>query len=267
MGEHDTTLWLAVVFTLGFLTEAAVGFGSTLLVVALAAHMVPLTTLLPVFQPLALALSMVIVLRERTNIHLSFLARQVLPFMLPGLCIGMLLYRVWRAEALLLGVGVVISGLAFVELRRLLSGADDAHPSRRLLGSTLLAAGVVHGLFGTSGPLVVWAASRVLDDKARFRATLSLLWLLLSTVLVIGFVVDGSLGASELSRSLVLAPTLLGGYLVGDALHRRVPQRTFRLAVCVLLIAAGVVLALRAAPAALAFSGRLGSSSADGSPR
>lgn len=252
----DTDLaWLALALTLGFLTEAAVGFGSTLVVVSLAAQVVPLTTLLPIFQPLALGLSAMIVIRERKDLDITFLARQVLPAMLPGLAVGMALYRVWRLEALLVVVGLAIAGLALIELRRLLAEAAHARPGPLVLGSTLFGAGIIHGLFGTSGPLVVWAASRVLDDKARFRATLSLLWLLLSVVLIIGFVVDGSLGMVEAGRSLWLAPTLVGGYLVGDAVHRRVPQRTFRLAVCVLLVAAGGVLALRAAPAALALLG------------
>ncbi len=254
-------LWLALALTLGFLTEAAVGFGSTLVVVSLAAQVVPLTTLLPVFQPLALALSAMIVIRERKDIDLAFLARKVLPAMLPGLAVGMALYRVWRMEALLVVVGTAIACLALIELRRLLTEAAHAQPSPLVLGSTLFGAGIIHGLFGTSGPLVVWAASRVLDDKARFRATLSLLWLILSVVLIAGFVVDGSLGAGEAKRSLWLLPTLVGGYLVGDAVHRQVPQRTFRLAVCVLLVAAGGVLAVRATPAALAIVG-----SATGAP-
>lgn len=251
------TVWLAVTFTLGFLTEAAVGFGSTLIVVSVAALFVPLATLLPTYQPLAVTLSLAVVLRERRHIDGAFLRRAVLPLMAPGLVVGMILYRVWRVEALLFLVGTAIAGLAIVELRRLLlpDDVDGGGDRGVVVGAVLFFAGIVHGLFGTSGPLVVWAASRTLVDKGRFRATLSLLWLVLGVVLIGGFVVDGSLTAATLSQSALLVPTLLVGYLVGDLVHHAVPQRAFRLGVCVLLVVAGVVLAGRALPAVLALVG------------
>ena len=112
----------------------------------------------------------------------------------------------------------------------------------------LLFAGVIHGLFGTSGPPVVWVATRTLPDKTEFRATLALLWLVLSGVLVAGYVVDGSLRLPQLQQSALLAVPLVGGFVVGNVLHAHVPQRAFRLAVCVLLVVAGVALVVRAFP-------------------
>ncbi len=253
--NHDT-LGFAAILTLAFATEAAVGFGSTLIVVSLAALFIPLPTLLPTYQPLAVALSAVVVWTERAHIDVAFLRRVILPCMLPGVAVGMVLFRLWKAEALLFLVGVAIAGLAVVELLRLRSEPSSAgqiaSATNPLTAAVLVVAGVVHGLFGTSGPLVVWAATRTLSDKARFRATLSLLWLVLSAALVVGFVLDGTLTSSSLTQSAHLLPTMLIGYVVGDHVHQRVPQRAFRLGVCVLLIVAGAVLALRAAPAMIA---------------
>jgi uncharacterized membrane protein YfcA len=252
--DHGT-LGFAAILTLAFATEAAVGFGSTLIVVSLAALFIPLPTLLPTYQPLAVALSAVVVWRERAHIDGAFLRRVILPCMLPGVAVGMVLFRVWKAEALLFLVGLAIAALAGVELLRLRSEPSSGRPdaaSNPLTTAVLVVAGVVHGLFGTSGPLVVWAATRTLTDKARFRATLSLLWFLLSAALVGGFVLDGTLTSSSLSQSARLVPTMLIGYVVGDRVHQSVPQRAFRLGVCVLLIVAGAVLALRAAPAMIA---------------
>lgn len=256
-GIDMTTVGLAAVLSVAFLTEAAIGFGSTLIVVSVAALFVPLTTLLPTYQPLAVGLSLVVAWRERAHIDAAFLRRAVLPLMLPGLVGGMILYRVWRAEALLFLVGVAIAGLALVELRRLLRPATIPVGGVRtalVTGVVLVVAGIVHGLFGTSGPLVVWSASRTLEDKARFRATLSLLWLLLGVTLLAGFVVDGTLTSATLGHSVVLLPTMLLGYVVGDRVHHAVPQRAFRLGVCVLLIVAGLVLSTRALPAIVALS-------------
>jgi uncharacterized membrane protein YfcA len=239
----------AAVLFLSFLVESAVGFGSALVAVSLGAQLVPLTELFPIFQPLSLVLSLILVVRDRAHVQASFLLREVLPPMLPGVVVGLLLFRLGPADALLLGVGAAIVALALFELRRTLRGQDAAPLPTWLARTVLVGAGVIHGLFGTSGPPVVWVASRALPDKASFRATLALLWLLLSIVLIGGYVVDGSLNATSLVKSAALALPLIAGYVVGNALHHRIPQRAFRLGVCVLLVVAGAILVMRASSA------------------
>jgi uncharacterized membrane protein YfcA len=236
----------AVVLFLAFLIESAVGFGSALVAVSLGAHFIALTELFPVFQPLSLALSALIVVREWPHVRARFLLTAVLPPMLPGVVLGLVLFRLGPADALLLAVGVVIASLAVFELRRTLQGQAAAPLAPWLARAVLLGAGILHGLFGTSGPPVVWVTARALPDKAAFRATLALLWLLLSIVLVVGYVEDGSLGRATLRDSAMLVPPLALGYLVGNALHHAVPQRTFRLGVCVLLVVVGGLLTVRA---------------------
>ncbi len=239
----------AAVLFLAFLVESAVGFGSALVAVSLGAQFIGLAQLFPVFQPLSLVLSLILVVRDRAHVKARFLVREILPPILPGVIVGMALFRLGPADALLLGVGVAIALLAAFELRRTLRGADPTPLAPWLARTVLVGAGVIHGLFGTSGPPVVWVVSRALPDKASFRATLALLWLLLSVVLVAGYVADGSLGAASLTKSAALGVPLVLGYVVGNALHHRIPQRAFRLGVCVLLVVAGVVLVVRASQA------------------
>lgn len=238
-------LSLALVFFGAFLVESAVGFGSALIVIALASHILPVAQLFPVFQPLAFGLSATVVLKNRRHIDLGFLVRSVLPPMVPGLLVGMVLFRVWRSEALLFLVGIAIAGLAAFELRETIRGGGLKPLPSRVGQIVLFVAGILHGLFGTSGPPVVYVASRALPDKTTFRATLSLLWLLLSAVLVVGFVSDGSLGLREVGTSALLLPVLVAGYVVGDRLHHVVPTRIFRIAVAALLVLAGLALAAR----------------------
>jgi len=245
----NDALWLGGVFLLAFLIEAAIGFGSTLVVVSLAAQVLPLAALLPVFQPLGMSLSITIIAREWREVDRAFLLRTVLPAMAPGLVLGMVLFRLGSADLLLLVVGVVIACLAVVELARLIKDAAPVALPPAVVRGAFVVAGVIHGLFGTSGPLVVWAASHALPEKGRFRATLSFLWLALSVVLVGGYLADGTLNPQTAVLSAKMAPALLFGYVVGNALHRSVPQRHFRFAVCVLLVVAGAALVLRAARA------------------
>jgi uncharacterized protein len=248
MLDVTTTALLAGVFFLGFAIESAVGFGSALTLVSLGAQLLPLSTLFPIFQPLSLGLSLIVCLRGRDHIDSHLLLREILPAMVPGVAVGMVLFRVFsnRATFLLIGVGAVIAALALFELQKTLRNLPPSSLPLSVRRSIFASAGVLHGLFGISGPPVVFAAGAQLStNKQAFRATLSALWGILSLVLVVGYAVDGTMNASTLRITAIMLPALALGFVAGNTVHARVPQRTFRLLICVMLIASGTVLVVR----------------------
>lgn len=103
----------------------------------------------------------------------------------------------------------------------------------------------MHGAFATGGPFVVYVTGRDLADKATFRATISTLWALLGMVLCATYALDGSLGASSLAASAVLALPAATGLVLGEWLHARAQAQTFRTALFGMLLVAGVLLAIR----------------------
>lgn len=115
-------------------------------------------------------------------------------------------------------------------------------------GALLVLAGVVHGIFATGGPLAVYVASREIEDKSRFRATLAALWLLLNVALLASFAADGRVGRASMAISASLAPSLLLGLLAGELAHRRVAVPLFRALVFSFLLIAACVLAVRVLP-------------------
>jgi uncharacterized membrane protein YfcA len=241
----DTTLVLfAAVVALAFTVEAALGFGSTILAVALGAALLPIDALLAAFVPVNVALSAAMVVRHRKHVDVRLLATRVVPVMAVGLPIGLLALARLDPAPLRAAFGAFVIVLAAVELVRLARPGRDARSLPRAAKVALLAlGGVVHGAFGTGGPMAVYVASRVVTDKARMRATLAALWLVLNTVLVATYAVTGAIGAESLARSAWLVPALGLGLLLGEALHARVPERAFRIAVYTLLLGAGAFLA------------------------
>lgn len=237
MPATASILALLAVTALAFTVEGALGFGATIVAVTLGAFVVPIHELLPVFVPLNMILSASLVARGRRHVDLRFLLWRALPLMAVGLPLGMIAVRVVDAAAAARVLGAFVVVLAAFELVR----RPLPLPSPVLL----LLGGVVHGAFGTGGPLAVAAAGRTLDDKARFRATLSALWLGLNVVLVAGFAVDGRLTPASAGTSLLLAGGLLAGMVLGEVLHRRVPARAFRVAVWIGLAVAGLALVAR----------------------
>lgn len=250
---------LVAVVALAFTVETALGFGATVVTVALGAMLVPIGQVLPAFVPLNMVLSAWLALRGREHVAWPLLGKRVLPWMGLGLPLGLLgASRV--DEALLVRVfGVFVVALSAVELSRMRraaqlaaapSGSEPPRPERgrassRLDDVLLVLGGLVHGAFATGGPMVVYVTGRALVEKERFRATLAVLWLTLNTVLVGTWLARGSLGVESLRRSGGLAVGLALGMLAGEWAHSRVPVRAFRVGVYVMLAVAGVLLTLR----------------------
>jgi hypothetical protein len=93
--------------------------------------------------------------------------------------------------------------------------------------------------------MAVYVAGRQLADKRVFRSTLSALWLLLNGVLVAWYAYGGNLTARTAKLSLVMLGPLLLGTVIGEWTHTRLKGRTFALVVFVMLLVAGLALAVR----------------------
>jgi uncharacterized membrane protein YfcA len=244
MSTHDLTILLAVLGT-GAFVEAVTGFGGTVVALSLGARWFGIEELLAWFLPLNLGLSLSLALRGRTAIAWHALGTAILPMMLTGLAGGTALAWVVDADgarALFAGLVIVVAAAEIVAFAK--SDAADAITSlpplvQRLM---LLAAGVIHGLFATGGPLAVAVIGRNLTSKAALRATLAVMWLVLNVIVLARLSVRGHVDASSLGTSACLAPALAGGLVLGDLVHARVSERAFRGAVAGLLLVVGVLL-------------------------
>jgi uncharacterized membrane protein YfcA len=243
-----TTALLFCIVLGAFFTEAVAGFGSTVLTVAFGATLLPLDTLLPSFVPVGLLLSFFIVSRHRDAIDGRLLVRRILPFMLLGFPVGMFAFTRLAGEherVLKLTFGALILALATLEIVRV--ARDRGTPSRPLpkpAAAALLAiGGAIHGAYSSGGPMVVYVLGRSDLDKRRFRSTLSTLWLGFGTLLLTGYLHGGRVDRHTLGYSALFAPAMLLGLFLGERAHDRVPARTFRTFVSVLLLFGGALLA------------------------
>ncbi|HNN96351.1 MAG TPA: TSUP family transporter [Pseudomonadota bacterium] len=243
---------LVLVVLLASTAQQAIGFGATVIVVALSALFVPLQLVLPAFVPVNTALSAFTALRRASQVRLRVLVFEFLPPLLPGLGLGLLTFRYSAHAGLKLAFGGFVSVLASVELLRLrAASAEPSAPLPRLIrGLMVFFGGYIHGVFGSGGPLLVYVLRRRLPDKGELRATLALLWCLLNLPLLVNFRSLGLLRGDSLRLSLLLALPFLPAVLLGDLLHRRLPPRRFQIWVCVLLLIAGLSLTIHTVLAA-----------------
>ena len=104
----------------------------------------------------------------------------------------------------------------------------------------LFLGGIVHGAFASGGPLVVLYAAKALPDKGNFRATLTLLWASLNTVLIIGFARAGMFTPDRWLLLGIMAPFLVAGIAAGEFVHNRVDGTIFARIVFATLFVTGI---------------------------
>jgi uncharacterized protein len=242
----DTIAVLVCVVLAAFTVETALGFGATLISLALGSLVVPIESLLPALVPLNLALSIFLSARYAPQIDRAFLFRRLLPMMALGLPIGLFVFREADSSLLKRLFGVFLAVVSASELWRM--RASSAHPaplSRPAEIAMLIAGGIVHGAFAAGGPMAVYVTSRAIHDKGAYRATLCVLWAVLNVVLLTTYGLDARIDRSSMLLSACLAPSCAIGLALGELAHRRVPIATFRVLVFVLLALAGAMLVVR----------------------
>lgn len=241
----DQLAWIAVVVFLASSVQAALGFGASLVVVSLGALAVPIADLLPVLVPTSCLATATIFTVDRAHVSWRLLLGRILPLMAPGVILGALLAErltddvARRVYGVLL---VLLAGRALLALRRPEPAAPPAAP--RGAAAWLLGAGLVHGVYATGGPLLVYVVDRLRLPPRVFRATLAGVWLTLNLLLTVGFAARGRLDASTAACSAALVPGLALGLLVGHKVHVALDARRLRLGVLGLLVVVGVNLAV-----------------------
>ena len=240
---HAALATLAALVAFAFLVETAAGFGSMVVALTLGALWFEVNALLAWIVPVNLVLSSWLVIQGRSSLDKRFLFRRMLPAMTLGLLFGSVVAHQVSGLSLKIAFGLLVVVLSAWQLFQLHMADSNSKPMNRSVRIVaLISAGVIHGIFGSGGPLAVFVASRELNDKATFRTTLSALWLMLNLMLVVRLGIEHSLTFDTLQISAVLLIPLVIGIAIGEWLHRKLEERQFRFAVSGLLVIAGLVL-------------------------
>lgn len=239
-----TLFLLGCILILAHTAETILGFGATLIALALAIHLLPLETLVPVLVILGLLQSIWLVARWFRFIDWRTLLLQILPIAGAGMVIGIFSREVADEGILKIILGafiivVSVAELAILFVRRTPGGR--LHWYYRI--PLLVGGGIFHGLFATGGPPIVYYASRQFQAQEKFRATLSMLWLILNVGLLAGFLIAGQLDVEKLKMTALVLPGLIIGIIIGSFI--RVREFWFKTLTYVLLFFAGLFLLIQ----------------------
>ncbi len=112
---------------------------------------------------------------------------------------------------------------------------------RWVAGPIGLISGVLTGLFGTGGPPLILYYRLQGVDKAAFRGNLMAIFLLMTVVRVPSYAVFGLITAPRMWSALAVLPAVILGALIGNSIHLRIEEDTFRRLVSAALLADRVV--------------------------
>lgn len=234
----QSILFLLVIF-LANIIQGITGFAGTVLAMPFSIMLLGIDTAKPLLNIITLVACLIIVIESYKNIVWPEFIKMTL-IMLVGVFIGEYIYTLFPIDVLLTIYAVFIIVLA---LKGLFFKKEFNINDTVLIG-IIIAAGMIHGMFISGGPLLIIYAAKKLPDKAQFRATLSPVWMILSTYLLIKQVILGLITAPIITLSLVSIPVLIIAIIIGKILYTRMSQETFMKISYILLLISGISLLL-----------------------
>ena len=109
----------------------------------------------------------------------------------------------------------------------------------------LVCAGIVHGMFVCGGPLLISYLSDKIKDKVSFRATISTVWIVLNTIILLDDIKIGLITSSTIKLLIVSIPFLFFGMYIGTKLYKKMNQEIFMKLTYSLLIISGLSLFIK----------------------
>lgn len=242
-------LLLAGIVFVAFTIHAVTGFASMITALVLGSWFFELELIRPPLVALSVVLNLYFIVRYRGDLAGRILLRHVLPWMGAGTIVGFLIAGAVDGPWLKRAFGVFVVLVASRELYRAWRasiGKGGVLPLRDAPPwPWMLAGGVIHGIYATGGPPLVYALSRVELDKSQLRATLCAIWFTLNGGLTVGYVVRGEIDAVGWTAAGAMVPAMVLAVAFGSWIHDRIDPAKFRIAVYVLLICAALGLVLR----------------------
>lgn len=242
-------LFFAVVF-LSNIIQGITGFAGTILAMPPSLMLVGYGTAKPVLNVLGLLAGVYVFVEHRRAVEWKEVGKIVL-VMAAGIVCGIFLEPLLAAHqrALYIALGVFVLLLALEGLYAEFFPDRMRLPSNRITEALLLVvAGLVHGIFVSGGPILVGYLARRIHDKVSSRATISTVWCVLNSIILVDDIRNGLWSGSAAGQLplpevlLISLPFLLGGMFLGSLLHKKMSLKVFMTITYILLLISGCLL-------------------------
>jgi len=236
-------LLLCLFIFLSFTTEALTGFGSIIIAVALGANFYPISEILPLVVPLNLILSAYFVIRYFRLIDRQLIFKIIFPIMGCGTILGYYSIQFIEGDTLKIIFGFSVMLFAGREIYKFYAKKENNQTMSKLYQFFwIFSSGIIHGIYASGGPMLVYAMSGSTKSKGVFRATLSAVWFSMNLLLTIMYIYNRQIDESNFGALITIFPIVIIGIVLGELLHHRINEQKFRLVVYFLLLISGLLL-------------------------
>lgn len=233
-------LFILIIF-LSNIIQTITGFAGTALAMPLSLKLEGADQAKPILNLVALVVSLYVVIRHFKDIDWkNFLI--ILISVGIGFGVGFLIEMINIEGKILLyiygSVVIVISILFFF------IDFEKINLPKWLMIIFLFLGGIMHKLYVSGGPFVVIYGLHELKDKNKFRATLSLLWIILNSMLFVTHIVNNQFTSHVWILFGIGAGVTILSMIIGSLIAPKLSKKVFLKITCVLLLISGVTLFL-----------------------
>jgi uncharacterized membrane protein YfcA len=216
--------------------QSTTGFGYNILVVPLLALFIDPKIVIPTVILHNILLDAVVLISAREFVNLG----RIRLMLLTGIVcapLGVLIQGLVDTQPLRILIGTVVIATGLIMLagyRRYISNERVAMSVAGSLGGTM------NGLVGMAGPPVILLFANQGMPPREFRANIVTYFFLITLIATAAFWADGALTRDVFELTLVTIPATAVGLAVGIRLHGKVPLATFQRVSLLLVIGAGL---------------------------
>jgi uncharacterized membrane protein YfcA len=238
----DQIVFICIVTVLGFSLRGGTGFGA-MAAMPLLGLVVPMKILVPAWTVLSLCGSALILGRDNRNIAWDSLLR-LLPSSMLGILLGLFFFKFLDSPTLARGLGTVAVVYGVISLRASMFATQEeqisAWTNPRVVG---LLSGAIGTTFGALASLpIAMHFDAIRMPKDCFRATMSMILVLIGLVRGLGYFAVGEFRHEVLLVLLFTLPMALIGIFFGDRLQTGMSDIAFGRLVSGSLVISGFAL-------------------------
>ena len=235
---------IGIIIFLSQLIYSAAGFGSGMFAISLLGLIYGnLSVFVPFFTLLCFPTESLITWKERRSIRMKESSTMTL-FVIPPAILGSYLLKTINSDRLLILLGSII---ILLSLYHIFWEAKAHIPMRSpvWIPVTGLFSGVLGGLFGMSGPPLIFYYKNAGYKKKEFRAALIFVFFSMSLVRIFTYISFHMIGLHMLISVFLMIPAALAGMYAGNKVHEAMSEDTFKKVTSAVLLASGLLILIK----------------------
>ncbi|MBQ5994600.1 MAG: sulfite exporter TauE/SafE family protein [Clostridia bacterium] len=237
-----------IVVLVSNIIQGITGFAGTVLAMPVSVILVGFDTAKPVLNVLGILAGLYVIATSYKHIDKKEFLK-ITAVMLVGIVGGIFLRGLFTGNPSLLYklLGVIVIAVGVVGIIKSFSKKkEEDKPQNPVLSySLLITSGIVHGMFVCGGPLLVSYLTGRLRQKESFRATISAVWVVLNTVIMLDDIKAGYFNRQLLITLAVSAAVMFAAMAIGSVLYKKMSRELFMKITFVLLIISGASLFIK----------------------